>query len=482
MQRVQVLEGSPCTCHRCGGNHQLNVCRFRFLNCQACGKKGHIAKVCRCSRPKLDSRKPLKHPQSQRKSQGQTRPTMHSVVKDSPPPDSQALVVDTEPTPDTYNLFTVTNGAKPLMVKVQVKKQEVPMEIDTGASLSIVSEETLNIFSSGLDLKPTDVSLRMCTGEPVPVIGMLDVEVTYGPQQATLPLIVVQGKGPSLFERNWMEVIRLNWSNINHVTTNLSLDRILSKYPVVFKNELGLLKGTKAKMFVDVDATPRFFKPRSVSYYLKEKVEQELARLQDDGMISPVRFSDWAAPIVPVVKNNGTIRICGDYKVTANLVAKQDSYPLPRVGDLFAKVSGGRIFSKLDLRHAYLQIDLDEESKKFTTINTHKGLFQYNRLPFGIASAPSIFQRAMDSLVQGLPRVSAYLDDILVSGVDEEDHLNNLDKVLQRLESAGLTLKKSKCVFGLDSIEYLGHVIDKNGLHPSPEKVKAIAEAQNVTD
>ena len=219
-----------------------------------------------------------------------------------PPPDSQALVVDTEPTPDTYNLFTVTNGAKPLMVKVQVNKQEIPMEIDTGASLSIVSEKTLNIFSSGLDLKPTDVSLRMYTGEPLPVIGMLDVEVTYGPQEATLPLIVVQGKGPSLFGRNWMEVIRLNWSNINHVTTNLSLNRILSKYSVVFKNELGLLKGTKAKMFVDVDATPRFFKPRSVSYYLKEKVEQELARLQDEGMISPVHFSDWAAPIVPVVK------------------------------------------------------------------------------------------------------------------------------------------------------------------------------------
>ena len=203
-----------------------------------------------------------------------------------------------------------------------------------------------------------------------------------------------------------MEVIRLNWSNINHVTTNLSLDRILSKYPVVFK----------------------------------------LARSQDDGMISSVCFSDWAAPIVPIVKNKRTICICGDYKVTANLVAKQVSYPLPYVKDLFAKVLGG-IFSKLDLRHAYLQIKLDEESKKFTTINIHKGLFQYNRIPFGIASAPSIFQRAMDSLVQGLPRVSAYLDDILVSGVDEEDHLNNLYNVLQRLDSAGLTLKKSKCVF-----------------------------------
>ena len=123
---------------------------------------------------------------------------------------------------------------------------------------------------------------------------------------------------------------------------------------------------------------------------------------------------------------------------------------MPRVKDLFAKVSGGRIFI-------------------YVMINTHKGLFQYNRLLFDIASAPSIFQRAMDSLVQGLLRVSVYLDDILISGVDEEDHLNNLDNVLQRLESAGLTLQKSKFVFGLDSIEYLGHITDKNGLQPSPE-------------
>ena len=226
----------------------------------------------------------------------------------------------------------------------------------------------------------------MYTGKPLSVNGMLDVEVTYGPQQATLPLIVVQGKGPSLFRRNWMEVIRLNWSNINHVTTNLSLERILSKYPVVFKNELSLLKGTKAKRFVDVDATPRFFKPRSVSYYLKEKVEQELACLQDDEMISPVCFSDWDAPMVPVVKNNGTIHICGDYKVTANLVAKQISYSLPRVEDLFAKVgfSPNLIYVMPTYRS-----NLRRNRRNLLLLILIKVL--YNRLP-------SIFQRAMDSL------------------------------------------------------------------------------------
>ena len=147
-----------------------------------------------------------------------------------------------------------------------------------------------------------------------------------------------------------MEVIRLNWSNINHVTTNLSRDRILSRYPMVFKNELGLLKGIKAKMFVDVDTTPRFLKPKSIPYYLEENVEQKLVLL-DVEMISSVRISDWATPIIPVVV---PICICGVYKVTANLVSKQDFYPLPHGEDLFAKVSGGRIFSKLDLRHADL--------------------------------------------------------------------------------------------------------------------------------
>ena len=127
-----------------------------------------------------------------------------------------------------------------------------------------------------------------------------------------------------------------------------------------------------------------------------------------------MEFSDWAAPIVPVVKTDGSIRICGDYKVTVNQAAKLDKYPLPWIDSIFASLEGGKIFSKLDLAHAYQQIPLDEASKKFNTINSSKGLSQNTCLPFGVSSAPAIFQRMMGGLLQGIPIVSVYLDDILI--------------------------------------------------------------------
>ena len=159
----------------------------------------------------------------------------------------------------------------------------------------------------------------------------------------------------------------------------------------------------------------------------------ELDRLEKEGIIEPVDFSDWAAPIVPVVKRDGSVRICGDYKLTVNQAAATDAYPLPRIEDLFASLSGGKLFSKLDLAHAYQQIPLSVESKAYTTINTHKGLYQYTRLPFGVASAPSIFQRTMENILQGLPHVCVYIDDILVTGTNGQEHLQNLEAVLNRL-------------------------------------------------
>ena len=153
-----------------------------------------------------------------------------------------------------------------------------------------------------------------------------------------------------------------------------------------------------------------------------------------------------------------------------------DTYPLPRIDDFLASLAGGREFSNIDLAHAYQQISLDEPSRKLVVINTHKGLYQYNRLPFGIAS---IFQRAI--ILQEIPGVTVYIDDILVTGRTKAAHLDNLKEFLSRLAKAGMRVKRSKCAFMLPAVEYLGHIISADGLRPNPDKVKAIAEATTHT-
>ena len=191
-----------------------------------------------------------------------------------------------------------------------------------------------------------------------------------------------------------------------------------------------------------------------------------------------MQYSDWASPIVTVVKSDKTsVRICGDFKQTVNPVAKLDHYPIPKVDDLFATLANGAVVSKLDLSHVYQQLPLTDDSKKFVVINTHKGLFRFTRLPFGISSAPAIFQRVMESILQGIPKVIVYLDDILVAGDSAEEHLRLLDKVLVWLQKAGLWAWKNKCQFMVSEVLYLGHRIDKDRLHPLDDKVKAIVEA-----
>ena len=150
---------------------------------------------------------------------------------------------------------------------------------------------------------------------------------------------------------------------------------------------------------------------------------------------------------MPILKRDGSLRICGDYKLTVNKAAIVDKYPLPRIEDILSSLGNAKVFSKLDLANACLQLPLEEESKEYVTISTHQGLYRYNRLPFGVSSAPAIFQRTMESLLAGIPNVSVYIDDLLVSGSTEEEHLHTLEAVLDRLSNAGIKLKLSKCFF-----------------------------------
>lgn len=146
----------------------------------------------------------------------------------------------------------------------------------------------------------------------------------------------------------WKLYIRPEWESIQTVqSVAVALSEVLEQHKAVFEG-LGELKGHKAKIVVDPNAQPRYCKARLVPYALREKIDQELDRLQSEGIIEPVQFAEWAAPVVPVLKQDKkSLRLCGDLKLTVNKASKLDKYPIPKIEDLFAQLAGGKSFSKL---------------------------------------------------------------------------------------------------------------------------------------
>ena len=186
--------------------------------------------------------------------------------------------------------------------------------------------------------------------EEIPVKGVLEVEVRQGNQQRRLPLLVTKGNGPNLLGRDWLTELRLDWKNTYHVRESPALAVVLNDHQAVFKNELGTITCAKAEIHVDLQVAPSFHRPRPVPFALKQKVELE--RLQREGIIRPHQFSQWAAPIVAVPKSVGSVRLCGEYEVSAIKAMICDTHPIPHSEDIFAAKSGGISFSKLDLSHA----------------------------------------------------------------------------------------------------------------------------------
>nr|CAI5842820.1 unnamed protein product [Callosobruchus analis] len=171
-------------------------------------------------------------------------------------------------------------------------------------------------------------------------------------------------------------------------------------------------------------------KARPVPFALQPLVEEEIDNLVSQGVLEKVDMSEWATPIVPVVKSNGKVRLCGDFKVTLNPEILVDDHPLPTIDEIFAKMAGGVKFSKIDLSKAYLHLEVKPEHRHLLTLNTHKGLYRSTCLMFGIASAPAIWQRIMEQILQGIPGVVIFQDDINVTGPDKETHLYRLRLVL----------------------------------------------------
>ena len=465
--RSSGATGTSKPCYHCGkSNHKATACYYKEAVCNNCKKKGHIAKICRSKLPTKSAHTSGKQP---------AKPT-HFVDHD----------IDEQEQPSEYNpwpMFTVNicNNTNELnnffTVTMTINGHTVGMQIDTGAAVSVMSVVTYEQL-----WKPTNTKLTTYSGDVLKTVGILTCNFEYQNQQCQLPLVIVDTPGPTLLGQNWLSQIQLDWPAISKQVLLLqdkTLSPVLNQFQKVFRNELGTFTGPKVKLAVDPQVPPKFYKARSLPYAMRDKVEQELKNLQAAAIIEPISFSEWAAPVLPVLKHDKqSIHLCGDYRLTVNQAVQLDQFPIPKIEDLLAKLSGGKYFSSLDMSQAYQQLPLDDESKKLVVINTHKGLFAYNHLPFGVSSAPGIFQQTVENLLQDIPNVLIYLDDILVASEIPEEHCRTLAEVLSRLLKAGLRLKKDKYTFMTTSVQYLGYQIDAHGIHPTEAKVRAIKEAR----
>ncbi|UYV79818.1 hypothetical protein LAZ67_18000779, partial [Cordylochernes scorpioides] len=279
--------------------------------------------------------------------------------------------------------------------------------------------------------------------------------------------------------------------NVNHSLTSKERQEILdvvNEYRDCFAlgmEELGCTDVTKMDIKEVDGSKPVCLRPYKTTASEREAIREIVREWKDNGIVTETR-SPYASPVLLVRKKTGDHRLVVDYR-RLNIQTVKDKFPLPRIDDLLEGLRNAKFFTTLDLAHGYLQIPLTDKAKLKTAFITPDDTGQFERMIFGLANAPAEFQRLMHTVLGPLLNKKAfcYLDDVIIPAKDWREMIERLREVLERIRSAKLTLKPSKCEFGRREVEFLGYVISTGGLKPGPRKIKAIEEfpePKNVHD
>ncbi len=480
-------------CKYCGRKHtrdKLNCPAWNAI-CAQCKRPNHFAAVCKSNQPNQGKRRPVKAID-----EGQ----MYEEDED-----------EYVATIETREVAAVTDGAdaaKKLYATMELNNQEERFQIDSGATVNVMSENTCKkLYGSDCKLDNTNVTLVMYNKAEEKPLGKKRVRVVNPKNNKgySVEFMIVKGDCKSLLGARacqQMQLISVNRENIKVVEApvmdkpqksssvdqvrGLTEAQIKSQFPEIFKGE-GKLEG-ELHLTIDPSVQPVQLPTRKVPLAVRDNLKKELDRLTDIGVIAPVDVpTDWISATVVTQKKDGRVRLCIDPK-PLNSALKRNHYPMPTIEDILPELSQARYFTVLDAKNGFWHVQLDEESSFATTTGTPWGRYRWLRMPFGISPAPEEFQRRLDIALEGLTGCKAVADDILVFGsgaTDEEalrDHDRKLLNLLERCKEKGIKLNATKMQLRLKEVQYMGHLISSSGLKADPSKVKAIQDMPPPTD
>ena len=469
---------SPRKTHQSGGKLCIycaeplphsGPCPAQGKTCNYCKKKNHIVKAC----IKLKKKEAAGHRGVRHISEQQSTATQDDT--------SNTCYSDSSDDDYVYRISTVNMVQdKAPVIDVCLNNKKVNILVDTGASVNILDELTYkNIGKPTLSTETVPQLYPYGSSKSLRVMGQCHIPVKTKQVTQQHIFYVVQGSNGSLLSYATAQdlgIVKI----INSIT-----DPVL-KYPQLFQG-VGKLKDVQVKLHIDNSVVPVAHKHRRVPFHLRTKVTEDLQRQLDADLIERVEGqpTPWVSPIVtPPKKEPGSIRVCVDMR-SPNKAIQRERHRMPTIDEIITDLNGATVFSKLDLRSGYHQLELHPDSRYITTFSTHMGLFQYKRLNFGISSASEIFQETICNVIRDIDGAKNISDDIIIYGKTQADHDKALDATLRRLSDKGLTLNKEKCHFNQDKVDFYGLVFSSSGISPDPKKVSAIkdiAQPRNVSE
>lgn len=438
-------------CGRCGYDDSHKTCPAMGQICIKCNGANHFAKVCKS-----------KGKQNSMKKKMLKKKHIHDIQ------DEQAFFIDALDTvhsdkPEEWRVTLCTNG------------KGINYKLDTGSQVNILLEKQYYSLRWKPKLHQTNIQLMSYSKHSIPVLGACVLEVTHLGKAAKVYFVIVQDASTAILgvkACDKLGLVKRTYTIENCTKIKDTTAQIVDQNNDLFDG-LGCLPG-EHKISIDPAVTPVVSPCRKIPFALHEKLQDELKRMENMGVIcKETEHTDWVSPIVIVPKKDGKIRVCLD-PIQLNKAIQREHYQLPTRDEIHAKFKDAHYFSKLDARTGFWQMKLDQNSSKLTCFNTPFGRYRFLRLPFGITSAPEIYHRTIHMIYEHIPGCTTMMDDIIVWGSTLQEHNQRLQQVFDASRKSNLKLNREKCVFGVKELTFVGDTISAEGIKPDEAKVKAI--------